>query len=120
MKEIIQSKLLESHQTIKTSIAYIAGLLDGEGYIGIHHGNQVTVTIANTNRECLEFIQSLFSFGTIVIRVRNPKSWKVLYLFNIHNRNEVKIFLQAVIPYLIVKREKCMLAIRTIENYSGI
>ena len=106
LTEILAQEKSES-ETI--AIAYIAGLMDGEGNIHFQkRGDIVEITIDNTNCECLNFIRDFFKFGRITAREGQAK---ILYRFRVYSLNETRIFLETVMPYLIVKKSEAIAAI---------
>lgn len=106
---------------IETDKAYLAGLIDGEGYIGIlktMKGNKKHFTsakdylycpifkIAMTHKPVLEYLHSKYG-GTLNTRKRqiiNPKH-KEAYDWVIKNR-KVMVILDQVYPYMRVKKEE--------------
>lgn len=108
-----------------TDLAYLAGLVDGEGTIGMvwnsskgrwrcntHHLRVQVDIVANTNPELIRFVVELVkSFGLSPKVVdyktteRNPNwnaAWKV-FLITIDDK---KKFLNLIRPYLVAKREQ--------------
>lgn len=98
--------------------AYVAGIFDGEGSIGIvvHKKSygarrypRPHVTIVNTNKQLLDFIHN--TFGGQKVASRPPTDGVVkgnlpLYTWTIGSHIDVAAFLEMILPYLIVKREK--------------
>jgi intein-encoded DNA endonuclease-like protein len=96
--------------------AYVAGFFDGEGNVSIHRKSigklrdyeGIEVSISNTRIEPLVFIQDNFKFGKISLNPRGkvfPNS-KDVYRWRIGAKREIKCFLEAVSPYVIVKRKQ--------------
>jgi len=111
--------------------AYIAGFIDGEGCIALWSsgrprvGRSVVrpcVFLANTNLEVLEWIREVTGLGHIsrYIERRSPRH-KPLYRL-IFSENEIPILLEAVLPYLKVKREQAeiVLAYYKIPTSDGV
>lgn len=91
-------------------LAYIAGLMDGEGCITREHGNwkiQIGMTDAS-------IIKWLGRFGGTVRREKhqNPR-WNDCWRWRVMAQAEVAEFLNALVPYLRVKRD---LAVTTIHE----
>jgi hypothetical protein len=93
----------------KVDKAYIAGIVDGEGSIGLwrHHKNEThspNVTIANNNLDLLKWIQ-LRVGGVIVSKKKrqihhaNSYAWSLRMDKAISFLNEIKV-------YLIVKKQQ--------------
>ena len=98
-----------------TNIAYAAGLLDGEGYIGVrpytsgrsYNGGNFTpaVTIANTNFEVMEWLVK--NFGGHVNGWSNKKTGqRRVYHWVIGSLADITTFLTLVKPFVIIKREQ--------------
>jgi signal recognition particle subunit SEC65 len=98
------------------SIDYIAGIIDGEGSIGIRK-NRIRVVISNTNIEMLNKIKEYLGFGNVKdYDKRNPK-WNREGRFITRNNNEAKILLSAINGKLIIKQNKCTEGLKILENY---
>lgn len=75
MKEINAQRLdyvpeIKPKQPRTADWAYLAGLLDGEGYIGVERN---TVQVASTDPEVLAWCRSRFGGGVYLNRRKNPK-----------------------------------------------
>ena len=98
---------------------YIAGLIDGEGSI-LLKGNQYTpapyLQIVNTNKKCLEYIQKALKAGTVTVRKGNGKeNWKKCYIWRAHTNLQALKILEAILPFLIIKKELAIKMIRIIR-----
>lgn len=90
-------------------IAYIAGFFDGEGcvHIGGRRRNtsyNLEVSIANTNKDILLWIQSIY--GGYIKNVRKAKerhtqcyNWRVV-------SNQAILFLESIYPFLRIKHNQ--------------
>jgi hypothetical protein len=86
------------------TLAYFAGLMDGEGHIGIrrsHDGrwHDLVVNISNTNKAVLEEMASHFGGNVQVQRQRQ----KPVYRWNSSGRRAVLV-LSMLLPHLRIKR----------------
>jgi hypothetical protein len=102
----------------KTDLAYMAGIIDGEGCICIHRSRTkragdsliANVTVRMTVEHIPQWLHFSFggSFGT-----QKPKKvgWQPVYQWKVYGKNAVT-FLQAILPYLIVKRPQAEIALR--------
>lgn len=81
------------------SLAYIAGLFDGEGCVSTQSGGYLSVSISNSHREVLEKLQHDFG-GSLLNRTSNSGgnvwNWKV-------STSEGEHFLRSMLPYLVIK-----------------
>jgi hypothetical protein len=95
--------------------AYIAGLIDGEGCIGIYHrkdrGYFVQLTIVNTNSELMSWLEWKLHANTIKSlpdkRPRNKQSFAVTI-----DRMRAFEVLQRVNRYIIAKSQQIQLALQ--------
>lgn len=95
-----------------TETAYLAGLFDGEGNVGVVKAKasknarlylRLVVRIFNTHRGCLVFAQQTYGAGWIGEDKRpNHPKWKTGYRWSITGK-KAEAFLLSVRPYLLVK-----------------
>ena len=107
-------------------ISYLAGIIDGEGYIGIikcspqikyretKHRYKPVLIIVNTNRKLIDKLNDNFE-GHIHQRKRIIKS-KITYDFTFTQKGLWNI-LPKIIPYLIVKKEQAKLLIELRKTF---
>lgn len=99
----------------KTTASYIAGLIDGEGWIGVSkvkcYANSRTrrgyffkgnIAIANTNKSIIDWLKE--SFGGCVREDRRENRKRVLYQWGTQNPKYIIRFLTVIRPYLRIKR----------------
>lgn len=107
----------------KTDLAYVAGIIDGEGCISfsgrkaIGEGKnysiyRVNVTVGNTSYWLLEYLQSNFG-GSISSHYKIPtgKNHKPAGQWALRNRSACK-FLELILPYLHMKKLQAELALK--------
>ncbi|MEK6883739.1 MAG: LAGLIDADG family homing endonuclease [Nanoarchaeota archaeon] len=124
-KEILQkganilgiSPLIKQH-SINTIKAYVAGLIDGEGTITVHHhGRKIGqksqylpfICIGNTNKQCLEFVQKYY-YGHITTR-KKRQDRKIAYDWNIEGYKRTNRLLNDILPFLQIKKRQAQLLI---------
>jgi len=96
---------------LQTDLAYLAGLIDGEGTISCSVNKtkkgflalQKQLSIFNTNIVLISWITARFS-GTVHSRVRSEK-WKEEHQVK-WSATEACVILELVLPYLVIKREQ--------------
>lgn len=104
----------------ETELAYIAGIIDGEGYLGMSKNRtkkqrqkspkyQTEICVVNTNYALIEWLQIRIG-GLINTRKKYDEAWKVAYRWRIQESNHSE-FLQAIYPYLVIKRQQAQLII---------
>ena len=94
----------------KLLLAYVAGIIDGEGCIGIH-SNTVRVAVKQTNEWLIKFLKMNFG-GHLVYQKHswgNPRS-KPIWSWAV-DAKKAHEFLQLILPYLQIKRPQAELAL---------
>lgn len=102
-----------------TVLAYIAGIVDGEGSICIYthkcrtsRAGQMKAVISNTNRELLEFVQLYFggSISAVNSAVNKARGRKTCYQWVVASQKALH-FLEPIEPFLRVKKLQAQIAI---------
>lgn len=107
---------------------YLAGFIDGEGYIGItferkketHHQSASAryhpyLIIANNNYEILEDIKNFTNSGRIYKLSRRDVKQKQGFQYKLTEMESLKNFLFLIKPYLRIKQEQCDLLLKFIN-----
>jgi len=133
-----------SYNLSDTESAYIAGLFDGEGHVGLYERGRksksrkgaqgssynLRVQITSTDYNIIEWLTDKFkglSYHSSWDNRknddpnRNVETWKDVYQFLLVSRN-AEGFLKCVLPYLIIKKERAVLGIEYMKlmGYSGM
>ena len=92
--------------------AWAAGIVDGEGYIGIYprkdfDSYHTEVTVANTDKKMVDKLKSLWG-GVVFLRKSRGDKYKDIFEWQIKHRGIVP-FLKNILPFLVVKKEKALL-----------
>lgn len=99
-------------------LAYAAGLIDGEGSIGIYGKKLLpVVTVGMTDLEPVQWLADTFG-GAVVSHWRpeeQRKHWKPVYRWQASTK-AAYIFCRAVLPFLKVKHRQALLVIRFYEE----
>ncbi len=90
--------------------AYIAGIIDGEGSITLtrmHEGEhrRPVITIASTDKELLEYLQTLMDGNLVSKKNYNPLKHKDSYTLIIKRKDSVMSILTLVLPFLRVEKK---------------
>ena len=101
---------------IEPDIAYIAGIVDGEGSIGFHNGRAPTIAVYNTSLELMRWLISKIG-GTYSCGDKRGRT--IQYVWHVQSTKNVYWLTQAMTPYLIVKLEKAKLVIKNLEGRYG-
>lgn len=89
-------------------VIYFAGFFDGEGSVMIVRMNLYDypiLSIGNTNKQVIDWTQEKFGGGSRTER-KGSKKRKTFYVIRWEAFLEVEKILSAILPYLIVKKEK--------------
>lgn len=116
-------------EKVEMSLEYLAGLVDGEGYIGIRRCTtkgdrslipefKPTMVVTNTNYRLMEILKSQFS-GSICKRKRANETWKDAYSFEF-NRTEIRRVLPLIVDKLIIKKEQAKLALAMFDTFHQV
>jgi len=92
--------------------AYLAGIIDGEGWIGSgYYGNQKAqqvvyrITISSSSKELIDWLVDKLKVATVYKNNHSPLTKKTCYNLEIRRFNQVKSILKAVLPYSIIKKD---------------
>jgi len=96
----------------ETTYAYIAGILDGEGTIHITNQFNLRVSIRNTSKDVVAWMQKIAGEGNIYGDKRRQKTCYSLELCS----NKAARFLIPLLPYLKIKKAQAKLALSFQEN----
>ena len=110
----------------ETEISYLAGIIDGEGFIGIHSCTkrknkssfyQVRVGVINTNRELLDWIKLKFG-GSVCSRGKptNPEKHRQCYQWRVEAKKAGEL-IRLVLPYLIIKTEQAKIVLEYRDTF---
>lgn len=110
--------------THNEKLAYLAGIIDGEGCFGMYYSERLdrhfmTVDIYNSCTELLIWISENFPGSYREIKAPSKKihtNWKPQFIWR-SNNNLTLEFLKNVLPFLIVKKKQCELAIKFRETF---
>lgn len=97
----------------ETELAYIAGIVDGEGYIGFNKRKNGTlslrITVTNTNLEILEWLESRFG-GSVQKHMQPQGNRKESYIWTVAALLACD-FLKHIRKYMRIKARQADLAI---------
>ena len=107
-----------------TDAAYLAGLFDGEGSLGIRAHNKpgnkagadrrtphyrLVATIANRDIAVLLWVQQRIG-GTVYPKSCRKPTWAIAYEWGCSNREQLAAFLVAIHPFVQIKRRQVEIA----------
>lgn len=121
-------QLHKDNQREDIKLAYIAGLIDGEGSIRIAKGLEKDwnpkytpmISFVNTNREAVELISNFL--GGTRIYIHEPSKYgypnrKLCYKTQKAGTTAVTILLRKLLPYLLIKKRQAELLIDYSDNF---
>jgi len=113
-------------KTRREKLIYLAGILDGEGSIvlwsnkspnNIRGKYNLRIYISSTDKILIDWIHSNFGGHTYVNKAPSRKKhWKQAYLWVIDRPNMFR-FLKEICPFLLIKKERCEIAIKFRETF---
>ena len=83
----------------KTDLAYIAAFIDADGCICLTKTGVALINASNKDREVLKWMQKITGVGGV-----NLHGGRGMHAWNVRRTREVQDLLQAIFPYLRVKR----------------
>jgi hypothetical protein len=89
-------------------LAYLAGIVDGEGSIrsgGYNTKTDWQITVSNTDPNLMEWLKTIGGRVYVPSMASNQLGHKQCFTWSVHRSNEVVALLMALLPYLIIKRE---------------
>jgi hypothetical protein len=118
-KRTVWAPTIKLDHASNTDLAYLAGIIDGEGSImQIFRTRKHPVWAIKCNMTDRPIIEWLHSFGgTFHIRPsRDPGRFKEQYEWDMHRQLDVQAMLTALLPYLRVKHDKAKAALKSFED----
>lgn len=104
------------HRFTECEKYYLAGIIDGEGYVGLAKRkgsvdrHNPCVTFTNSSEPLKEWVDQRLPDCTYT-RISKIKNRKPLWVWHLGGPYQVKIFLQEIVDCLIVKRKQALLLI---------
>lgn len=98
-------------QWTDTETAYIAGIVDGEGYIGVTKTLaqiQIKVHIANTHKEMMRWLAIKFGLSEESITLNRPSDGRQWFSISVYAERAYVVTLR-LYPYLKVKHNQAVL-----------
>lgn len=110
----------------EVQLAYIAGMMDGEGYIALNrntqHGQMVAqVGICNNNLESIIFIRDCVG-GNVATHTHPNSNYKDSHKVRWTAKNKILDLLEQLEPYLIIKKPQAhmMIAWCKLDGYRSM
>jgi len=95
-------------------LRWLAGYMDGEAYFGVNANRGIVISIANTHKPSLDYIQSALG-GAVYAHNKTKTSlkphWRPQYRWQILGKRAAEVS-QLVLPYLHEKKEQAKLLVQ--------
>lgn len=96
---------------------WLAGILDGEGWIGIDkRSKRITIQVNNTDCKMIEVLAFLCGGNCYAGKKAKNEKWKQQYVWVLSRRENVVALLNSILPLLVTKRNA---AERALAHVSG-
>jgi hypothetical protein len=116
----------------KENLAYIAGIVDGEGCLSLTGGKrlaydsrgkkyrafQLTFRVVNTSRVLIEWLNQTSGIGTVRLLADHLDNRKPVHSWLI-SANDCRQILPLLLPYLVIKRRQAEIIIDWLKRISG-
>jgi len=94
-------------------LAYLAGLIDGEGYLKIEKHGTIRLIIGMCDRKTIYWIYKNFGGN---VKLQKTKKGKKFYVWRLNQGKDLFYLLLLLIPFLIHKKEKLTKALIQLIN----
>lgn len=118
---VIPTSIFEHEEEIEQEMEYAwaAGLIDGEGYIGIlrvegtktRYSYSPQLTVSMTHKDAIYKLQHIFGNGHVSIADAKSEDRQLKYTWR-STHDTVRRNLKAIYPYMVTKRLQCQLALQ--------
>lgn len=101
-------------------LGYLAGIIDGEGSIGVRANGRVYVTVYNTCLSLMEWLEA--NVGGKVGASPDRRGRELCYAWSIQALNDVAAVVRAVVPMLHAKADdaaRTLAYIATLDSHDG-
>ena len=102
--------------------AYLAGIIDGEGYIVFTKRNYLLIKVKMTDLNTIKYLHRTTKLGCIYSYnpQRDPQKshYKVLYTWQVSFGQALTV-LESIIPYLITKRKDAFRALELVRIHKS-
>ena len=102
----------------KEIMAYVAGLIDGDGHIGIRKGkdkNLPVIQFHNSVKQSSVFLNNLFG-GTIACDKPKKENNRPIWKWMLQGKEGCKFFLEKVSKFLVLKQDSANMMIEFLSN----
>lgn len=102
-------------------LAYIAGIIDGEGCISLSKEKKTgyfipSVFVGMCDAMCINLLHVYTGLGSLSHRAASQGGKKPVYIWQVRGRLEIYLLLKALRPYLVVKRKQADVMLEFVER----
>lgn len=101
---------------LDTEVAYIAGIIDGEGCLTVCSTGHWRLDVINTFEPLVNWLREKIPYSTIRMHSFRQGNHKETFEWGLCDNLKIKALLDLLLPYLNVKREKAREAIMAIQK----
>lgn len=123
----INSERLQKIQDMtELEVAYLAGIIDGEGTLTLAHRRrneergweniEPHLSISNTDPNLMQYLSQLLGAPFYAAREKRNHKWKQSLIISISAFVELEALLSRVIPYLVVKRRRAEIMLALVRR----
>jgi len=102
----------------KIDLAYLAGIIDGEGCIFLSSRNVVEVSVSNTSLWLCNYLKFVFTGSVIKVKEDARGNRQQLYHWSVKCQR-AHLCLKLLLPYLRIKKPQAELAIQVLRGQMG-
>jgi hypothetical protein len=120
---------MDNKQATPTDLAYLAGIIDGEGWIGLQKrldrrwvtykpALRITNTDPNIINRVYEIWEGLGVSGHIYENTQDPSvsNGKTIMNLQLNKQSVIKTVIEAVIPFLVGKKARAIMLLRFLDK----
>jgi len=107
-----------------SQLAYLAGIIDGEGCINIYRSGKyprtdysIRIYVVSTDKILIDWLQT--TFGGLQYKRETRSGWKTKYEWIVERRLFDQLC-NAVLPYIIIKKAQLELALRFRDSFGPL
>lgn len=105
----------KNHPTETNKLAYLAGIIDGEGHVKIEKWGVVRLVVGMTDKETPEWLYKTYG-GTLAYLDKHRKDRKNVWIWRLNNSLDNLKLLIMIYPFLLIKRKKVFECIKLLQN----
>ncbi len=87
-------------------MGWVAGIIEGEGWIGVHGNGLPVVQVVMTDKDVIDRIHEWTAIGNVITQSRPTVTGKTVYRWSVTKRDDAGALLDALLPLLGKRRSK--------------